>query len=157
MRINKIFKTETAHIVRNAVSSRCKFNIHGHSYKWIIYIESAELSSNGMVLDFKELQPIKEFIDQFDHSCVFWNGEDSKIIDFFTENFKRVIVMNQNPTAENMARLVHKYVTDWLNLNRSGQFKCSQVDVWETETGCGTAFESNSNDTINFHRSKIEE
>lgn len=32
MKIIKKFKFETTHVVRNALSSRCTYSIHGHSY-----------------------------------------------------------------------------------------------------------------------------
>jgi len=153
MKILKTFETETAHIVRDAVSERCKFNIHGHSYKWEVVISSGPLTQlNGMVLDFKELKPIKEFIDLFDHATVFWSRESPIVIDFFKDHFKRVLVMRKNPTAENMARLIMKYVTSWLfdnNHTKHGVF-IDEVKVWETRTGCGIAEEFDSDDVLDY-------
>ena len=135
--IIKTFKTETAHIVRGAVSERCKYNVHGHSYVWEVGIEGP-VKTNGMVLDFKELQPIKEFIDKFDHAMVLWNSEDKDFINFFMTNCKRVLVMYENTTAENMAALVFKYTRDWL-YKCHPEYKCVAVKVHETATGCAKA------------------
>jgi 6-pyruvoyltetrahydropterin/6-carboxytetrahydropterin synthase len=154
MEIKKILKTETAHIVRDAVSTRCKYNIHGHSYKWIVHIQSQELKENGMVLDFKELEFIKQYIDMFDHSCVFYEGENKAILQFFRANFKRIIVMKHNPTAENMARLIHNYTNNCL---RGTPYTCPQVEVWETETGCGIAYDSDNDDIITKEYTRLEE
>lgn len=146
MRISKKFITETSHIVREAVSLRCRNSIHGHSYLWIVSIEG-ELNGAGMVLDFKELSPVKQFIDLFDHASVFWSKEDSEIVDFFKCHFDRVLVMKKNPTAENMARLVFCSAQDWF-IAKKLDVKVAQVDVWETATGCGIANECDENDIL---------
>lgn len=150
MKILKTFETETAHIVRDAVSERCKYNVHGHSYRWEVSITSGHfVQPNGMVLDFKELKPIKEFIDLFDHATVFWSEEDFKIIDFFRDNFKRVLVMEKNTTAENMARLLFKFTSNWLHVNYNGrEIFVDHVGVWETRTGCGIAEEFDERDIL---------
>jgi len=113
-----------------------------------------------MVLDFKELADIKAQIDKFDHATTFWSKEDPMIINFFKDNFHRVIVMEKNVTAENMARWAHKMTTDWLStLNNkiwtSGQvpanaqtYTCAYVRVWETRTGSAWTDESDWQDTL---------
>lgn len=147
MKIQKKFTTETAHIVREASSIRCKNNIHGHSYSWVVTLQG-DLDSAGMVIDFKDLKPIKDFIDLFDHATVFWSKEpDAEILTFFQAKFSRVLIMKQNPTAENMARLVFKFATDWLKANHP-TIIITQVDVWETATGCGIATSCSDNDIL---------
>jgi len=147
MNIIKTFKTETAHIVRNAVSDRCRFNVHGHSYKWEVTISGDVKEENGMVLDFIELKPIKEFIDQFDHAMVLWSKDQKEFIEFFLTNCQRVLIMKQNTTAENMAALIHKFTQNWLDTNHKGLY-CTSVRVHETETGCAEAISSNLNDIL---------
>ncbi len=138
MIIKKKFTSETSHIVRNAISTRCKFNIHGHSYKWYVYIKGDVGEETGMVLDFKELKPVKEFIDLFDHSTILWREESEEFRNFFLTECKRVLIMRKNTTAENMARVVLKFTQDWLD-SIGSKCKAHQVDVWETETGCAIA------------------
>jgi len=147
--IVKQFKTETAHIVRGAVSERCKFNIHGHSYLWEVCITGFIDPKNGMLLDFKELTPIKKFIDKFDHATVFWSLESDEIISFFKYHFKRVLVMNENTTAENMARLVHKVTSDWL-AREHNNVSVKWVRVWETTTGSAIATSSDTDDYLEY-------
>lgn len=142
--IVKELETETAHIVRNAVSERCKFNLHGHSYKWEIAITGEIKKTTGMVLDFKELADIKNAIDRFDHATVFWSEEDPNIITFFQKNFRRVLVMKKNVTAENMARFAHKCVSDWLGFRGH----CEYVRVWETRTGSAIASDHDDDDIL---------
>lgn len=144
--ITKQFETETSHIVREAYSTRCAFNIHGHSYVWEIGI-GGEVEEDGMVLDFKKLNPIKEFIDKFDHANVFWSKEEEKIINFFKDNFKRVIVMNKNCTAENMAKLLHRFVQEFLQVNYPRK-TVVYAKVWETRKASAEAYSSDSEDTI---------
>jgi 6-pyruvoyl tetrahydropterin synthase/QueD family protein len=146
--IVKQYETETAHIVRNAISERCRYNIHGHSYKWEIAIKGPIHPATGMVLDFKELGDIKAMIDKFDHATVFWEQEDPEIIDFFKTHFRRVLVMKKNVTAENMARWAYKWIEEWLDSSfnhsiwASGKppafaqtYSCAYVRLWETRTG----------------------
>ena len=148
--IKKIFKTETAHIVRLASSQRCRESVHGHSYKWIVTIlDEEKLKENGMVIDFIDLKPIKEFIDQFDHAMILWQNDTQQFKDFFLNNCERVIIMLKNTTAENMAKLIHKFTQDWLKISYPNRLLiCKKVEVWETETGCGMATSSDNNDII---------
>lgn len=60
--------------------------LHGHNYVVIVELASKTLDATGMVQDYRELEPIKRFLD---------NGVDHKHLnDFF----------DFNPTAENMAK-----------------------------------------------------
>ena len=151
--IEKIFKSETSHIVRGAVSDRCRVNIHGHSYIYHIEIEGP-IEENGMVLDFIELKPIGQFIDKFDHANIFWSEEKRDIVEFFKSNFERVLVMKKNCTAENMARLVFKFVSDWVKTLGRNDIKVKKVKIFETTTGSSTARECDENDVFTYEFSK---
>jgi 6-pyruvoyltetrahydropterin/6-carboxytetrahydropterin synthase len=147
--IQKKFTSETAHIVRNAVTKRCSENIHGHTFVWSVVIGGEINEETGMILDFKSLQPVKDFIDTFDHSTVFWNKEDTIIIEFFKANFKRVVITKKNPTAENMARLLLCFIDKWINsLNLKNSVYVDSVEIWETQNASATAFEYDENDVI---------
>ena len=146
MEIIKSFKSETAHIVRNAFSKRCSFSIHGHKYFFEVGIEGP-IQADGMVLDFKRLSPITTFIDQFDHSTVLWEEEKEEVKDFFKSNFNRVLVMKKNPTAENMVRLVAKFVSDWLK--KEYDFcSLSFVRIWETDSGSARSKDFDDSDVF---------
>jgi len=150
MIITKEYETETAHIVRNAYSTRCRYNVHGHSYRWLISINGDILDGAGMVIDFGNLKWIKEFVDKFDHSMVLWQNEESHIVDFFRDNFQRVIIMKRNCTAENMASLLYKFVTEGLNRRypERTDLSVSSVKVFETRTGSACAFNYDTFDVI---------
>lgn len=145
--IEKTFKTETAHVVRHAVSERCRYNVHGHSYLWEVVVQGAVNNITGMVLDFAELKPIKDFIDDFDHAMVLYKDEDPAILGFFCAEFQRVLVMQKNCTAENMARLVFRETQKFLDtLARSLRVVC--VRVRETTTGAAVATSCDAEDRI---------
>ena len=145
MIISKLYEFEYAHIVREAFSKRCKYNYHGHSAKVKVFIGRKKLNKCGMVIDFGELKPIKEFIDLFDHTSLFWEKDKDYIIDFFKNNFDRVLVMKKNTTAENMARLIMKFTSEWLFKYKFDVY-CYRVELNETRTGCGIAEENEYDD-----------
>ena len=89
MIIRKLFKFENAHIVRNCMSDRCKYSIHGHSYKVEVIIESNFLDNGHMVMDFGLLKgDIKRIIDNFDHAVLVNKKDDRKeIIETYNERY----------------------------------------------------------------------
>ena len=50
MKIEKTFKSETSHIVRNAVSERCAHSEHGHSYEYQVVIEYFKFLDHFIVI-----------------------------------------------------------------------------------------------------------
>jgi 6-pyruvoyltetrahydropterin/6-carboxytetrahydropterin synthase len=105
------------HIVRNAWSRRCSHNAHGHSYTVEFLFESDNSDNGQMACDFGFLKKyINPFVDSFDHSFVLWNIErDKHIIDFFKQEFERVIVTDFSSTAEMQAKMFFKYGQNVLN------------------------------------------
>ena len=70
MLIRKLFKFENAHIVRDCTTQRCSENIHGHSYKIEVLLESNYLDDGQMVYDFGLTKRyIKELIDSISSSA----------------------------------------------------------------------------------------
>jgi 6-pyruvoyltetrahydropterin/6-carboxytetrahydropterin synthase len=136
--------------VRLASSERCKYSIHGHSYKYHIKIQdNFPLGENGMVIDFIDLKPVKDFIDKLDHATVLWYHDELSFKEFFHNNCRRVIEMKKNTTAENMSRLVFRFVKDWLfQTYPNRKLTILEVKVWETETGCGIATSCDEEDIL---------
>jgi 6-pyruvoyltetrahydropterin/6-carboxytetrahydropterin synthase len=61
---------------------------HGHNYEIIVELAREELNNVGFVVDYRQLEPIKKFIDEIlDHK---WLND----------------VFPFNPTAENMAKFI---------------------------------------------------
>lgn len=97
---------EAAHRLYNVdtYSSECRDNLHGHSYKVEVLVGVNDLNKAGMVIDFKLLKKIiKDVIeDKYDHSCILRNSDPiAKVIQ---ENCKKVILVDNSPTAEWMAK-----------------------------------------------------
>lgn len=153
--IIKKFKTETAHIVRNAFTKRCQ-TLHGHSGLWELYVNGPISEETGMVIDFKALQPIKDLIDKFDHSTVLWSKEEETIKYFFLNNFSRILITNKNCTAENMARLVLKYSNEIIKENFGKEYSVVKVKLWETESGCAEATEYDENDIFSYEQLNLK-
>ena len=77
-------------------------NIHGHSYKMRVELVG-ELDSNGMLIDFYDIDKIVlPIIKEFDHSIVI-NSNDTKVIDFMKENNFRHNVIDFTSTSEHLA------------------------------------------------------
>ncbi len=152
MLIYKKFDFEGAHVVRNCTSDRCKYSIHGHSYKTEICLTSDKMDAGGMIVDFGLLKgTIKDFIDSFDHAYSMWNRETPEFKEFIKNNSERWIEMPVSPSAE-MYSLMFFYVIDKIIKNTEfnngeGNVKLYSVRVHETATGSAESFDS---DICNF-------
>lgn len=143
MLIRKLFKFEAAHIVRNAVSERCKYSIHGHSYKVEVCLKGKVNPETGMVMDFIEFKNagITDFLDKLDHSTIVWGEDSNEYINDIQKHSKRIVYMSHNPTAENMAITFHYEIQKLLN-QYNKDIKVKYVRVHETETGYAESEES---------------
>jgi 6-pyruvoyltetrahydropterin/6-carboxytetrahydropterin synthase len=107
IRVTKIFEFEMAHALHN-YDGLCR-NIHGHTYKLSVTIigepeNNTESTTLGMVLDFGLLKKIVKpnIVDIFDHSVLLSNKEDTKYFEKENMLFKRIHIVDFQPTAENM-------------------------------------------------------
>lgn len=67
-RIAKVFAFEAAHRLTKVPPGHKCGQLHGHSYKVEFILESDGLDEMGFVLDYAELKPVKDYIDQhLDH------------------------------------------------------------------------------------------
>lgn len=144
MIIRKLFKFEGAHIVRNCYTSKCKYNLHGHSFKVEVFLEGNALDRAGMLCDFSVLKnEVKDLIESFDHSYFFWNKESEELQSFIKGNFKRWISLPVSPSAENLSIIFYWFITKIINntgfANGEGQIKVKAVRVHETDTGYAEA------------------
>lgn len=96
--VKKKIEVSGAHALELNYDSKCE-NLHGHNWVITVTCRSNELDSNGMVVDFSR---IKEIVHQLDHQNM------NLLLDF-------------NPTAENIARWIHSKVPH-----------CYRVDVQES-------------------------
>lgn len=144
MIIRKTFKAETAHIVRNAYTDRCRGSIHGHSYEYELFLKSSVLDNAGMVTDFTFVKKyFNSLFDSFDHTSILMTSEKDEIKDCFLKNFERVVIADWNSTAElqsiffaTVSYYIIKYLTE-KNLWKNGEWgvEFDSIRVHETKTG----------------------
>ena len=104
---------------------KCK-HLHGHNGRAVIVLEAQSLDSRGMLVDFVEIkQKVQRWIDEnLDHNMLLCR--DDPILPVLIEQGERVFVMDVNPTAENIARLIFDRTAD-------EGLPVVEVILWETE------------------------
>jgi 6-pyruvoyltetrahydropterin/6-carboxytetrahydropterin synthase len=105
---------------------KCR-HLHGHNATAVIRLESEELDELGMVCDFKE---IGEFVNQWieqtlDHNMLL--HQEDPVLPGLQAAGERVYVMQTNPTAENIAKLIFEQVA-------TGGFPVVEVSIYETDS-----------------------
>lgn len=140
MIIRKLFRFESAHIVRGCSTDRCRWNIHGHSFRVEVFLRSDVLDNAGMVMDFGLLKPwVKEIFEAFDHSYLMWSAEGEEFRNSIRAMSRRWIELPFSPTAENLARFFHWMIARILDRTqfRNGEsgIEVKSVRVHETDTG----------------------
>ena len=153
MLIRKLFKFENAHIVRDCSTQRCSENIHGHSYKVEVLLESNYLDNGQMVYDFGLTKLyIKELIDSFDHAITLWTQDDQAYITAMKKYSNRWAELPVSPSAEQFARVIYLMVervlecTDMQNGERG--VKLHSIIVHETETGYAQGFKEDAHSEL---------
>ena len=102
-------------------------HLHGHNGLLEVDIESSSLDPRGMVVSFTDVKDIvKGWIDDnLDHKMLL-NREDP-VAPLLLQMEEPVYLMENNPTAENIARLIF----DEICLRG---LKLTEVRLWETPT-----------------------
>jgi 6-pyruvoyltetrahydropterin/6-carboxytetrahydropterin synthase len=103
---------------------KCRF-LHGHNGRVVITIEANELDERGMVLDFSDIKRVVgRWIDEaLDHRMLL--RRDDPVVPFLQELGEPLFLMDANPTAENIAKLIYQYAA------QQG-FPVVGVQLWET-------------------------
>lgn len=145
MLIRKLFKFESAHIVRGCSTRRCSHSIHGHSYKVELLLEAHALDHGQMIYDFGLLkQGPRTLIDAFDHAVAFWLGDDPEYIAACQRFSERWIRIPVSPSAEQFSRLFFVLIDRLLQItemrNGEADVRLHSVIVHETETGYAQCF-----------------
>ena len=149
MIIRKEYKFENAHIVRDCSTLRCSQNIHGHSYRVEVLLESNYLDNGQMVYDFGLTKLyIKEFLDSFDHAITLWNKDNKEYLIDMKKHSKRWIELPVSPSAEQFSRIFFVAIDKILKLstmnNNEKNVKLHSIIVHETQTGYAQCFRTDA-------------
>lgn len=103
---------------------KCKY-LHGHNGRAIITIESATLDERGMVLDFSDIKDVvSTWIDEkLDHRMLLHKTDPA--VPLLQKMGEPLFLMDENPTAENIARLIFDFTA-------SRGFPIVECQLWET-------------------------
>jgi 6-pyruvoyltetrahydropterin/6-carboxytetrahydropterin synthase len=109
---------------------KCRY-LHGHNGRALITLASPRLDELGMVVDFGRLkQVVGGWIDEtLDHKMILHRNDP--ILPFLRQQGEPVCVLEVNPTAENIARLIFDYTA-------AQGFPVVEVRLWETESCSAT-------------------
>ena len=145
MIIRKLYKFEASHIVRNCSSDRCKYSVHGHSFRVELFLTADRLDRGQMVYDFGLLKGgVKDFLDAFDHASLFWSRETPAYVKAMKEHSKRWVSLPVSPTAEQLSRVIFVAVQAMLDntvkANDDDTARVHSVILHETETGYAQCF-----------------
>ena len=99
---------------------KCKY-LHGHNGRAVIAIQSPELDERGMVMDFSEIKRVvNTWIDEnLDHRMIL--HRDDPAVPLLKKLGEPMYLLDVNPTAENIARLIFDFATSQ-GFNSGDQF-----------------------------------
>ena len=112
---------------------KCR-HLHGHNGLLEVDVDAEELDDLGMVMDFGDVRDlVKSWIDEnIDHRMVLWRRDPLAAV--LTGMGEPVYLLDENPTAENLARHI------FLQVSKQG-LRLSEVRLWETPSSCATYHE----------------
>lgn len=105
---------------------KCKY-LHGHNGRAEIMLETNKLDHRGMVVDFTDVKGIVgTFINEkLDHKMLLCRKDP--IISLLKKIGEPFYLVDENPTAENIAKLIYDFA-------KSKKLPVVSVKLWETET-----------------------
>lgn len=105
---------------------KCR-HLHGHNGRAVITLAAEGLDELGMVLDFSALKRVVGgWIDEtLDHRMLL--HRDDPVLAYLQAQGEPLYVLDVNPTAENIAKLIYDYTA-------SQGFPVVEVKLWETES-----------------------
>ncbi|MBN1282582.1 MAG: 6-carboxytetrahydropterin synthase [Proteobacteria bacterium] len=105
---------------------RCR-HLHGHTARATLTLASSSLDEHGMVLHFDRLkETIGRWIEEnLDHCMLLCERDPAAAC--LRDAGERFMEMKENPTAENIARMLFER-------SKSFNLPVIRVDVWESDT-----------------------
>jgi 6-pyruvoyltetrahydropterin/6-carboxytetrahydropterin synthase len=113
-----------------AYSGKCR-HLHGHNGRAVIVLEGEQLDDRGMLVDFAEIKTaLRSWIDdELDHRMILCEADPA--LPHLRRLGEPVHVIRENPTAENIARLIYEHA-------RGEGFPVVEVSLWETPRSFAT-------------------
>ncbi|MHC4403245.1 MAG: 6-pyruvoyl trahydropterin synthase family protein [Planctomycetota bacterium] len=110
---------------------KCR-HLHGHNGRVVISFRTSGLDEQGMVLDFSKIKSaVSTWIDDvLDHRMLL--HRDDPVVALLQEAGETLFLMDVNPTAENIARLIFQHAADQ-------GLPVVEVHLWETPA-CSAAY-----------------
>lgn len=104
---------------------KCR-HLHGHNGRAVISLATPRLDPLGMVVDFSQIKQIVQgwIDDSLDHRMLL--HKDDPVLPYLRQQGEPVFVMDVNPTAENIAKLIYDYTA-------AQGFPVVEVQLWETD------------------------
>jgi 6-pyruvoyltetrahydropterin/6-carboxytetrahydropterin synthase len=131
--VTKQYRTETAHRLRD-YDGLCR-HLHGHSYLWEVTATADGVDNRGILVDFKELKgAMVTVLEPFDHALLLRKDDPLIQLGNGIDDFSRVHLFEENPTAENLACIAANAINDEL----PDGVRVTEVKVWETSTSFAT-------------------
>lgn len=111
-------------------SGKCR-HLHGHNGRAVIVLEAETLDDRGMLVDFSDLKrELSVWIhEHLDHRMLL--RHDDPALPLLRNLGEPVFVMQDNPTAENIARAIFDRARDC-------GLPVLEVSLWETRRSCAT-------------------
>jgi len=105
-------------------SGKCRY-LHGHNGKAVVVLEAASLDKRGMLVDFSDIKrSLCAWIDsELDHRMILCESDPA--IPHLQSLGEPLVLIPENPTAENIARLIFEHA-------RSEGLPVAEVSLWES-------------------------
>jgi 6-pyruvoyltetrahydropterin/6-carboxytetrahydropterin synthase len=105
-------------------AGKCR-HLHGHNGHVVLTFAAKSLDDHGMVLDFSEIKHVvSHWIDEnLDHRMILQQNDPAVAV--LQQMGEPVYLMDVNPTAENIARLIFDVATEQ-------GLPVTEVRLWET-------------------------
>lgn len=103
---------------------KCRY-LHGHNGRAVITISAESLDHRGMVMDFSDIKNVvTAWIDEhLDHRMIL--HRDDPVVPLLRKMGEPLYLLDVNPTAENIARLIHERAAEH-------GFPVVRTTLWET-------------------------
>ncbi len=110
---------------------KCR-HLHGHNGRVVVTLQAPSLDGRGMVLDFSDIKRVvSQWIDDtLDHRMIL--HRDDPAVAVLRELGEPLYLLDTNPTAENIARLIYQHAAEQ-------GLPVVEVGLWETPR-CIAAF-----------------